>query len=87
MKTYLAANEYGDDRTRAKTETQGPALNEKPQYCWLNSDKMGGSDENCMAIKMAERSKERHGNPNSENNSGETAIATAQENGKLKQAK
>ena len=37
--------------------TQGPALNEKPQYCWLNSDKMDGSDENGMAIKMAARIK------------------------------
>ena len=32
-----------------KAETQGPALNEKPRYCWLNSDKMDGSDENGMA--------------------------------------
>ena len=35
--------------------TQGPALNEKPRYCWLNSDKMDGSDENGMVIKMAAR--------------------------------
>ena len=40
-----------------KTATQGPALNEKPRYCWLNSDKMDGSDENGMAIKMAARIK------------------------------
>ena len=39
-----------------KTATQGPALNEKPQYCWLNSDKMDGSDENSM-LKMAARIK------------------------------
>ena len=32
---------------------------------------------------MAERSEERHGNPSSEN-SGETAIATARENNKIK---
>ena len=38
--------EYGDDWTRAKTATQRPALNEKPRYCWLKSDKMDGSDEN-----------------------------------------
>ena len=30
------------------TATQGPALNEKLRYCWLNSDKMDGSDENGM---------------------------------------
>ena len=70
--------------------TQGPVLNEKLRYCWLSSDKMDGSDENGMArkkrleLKMAERSKERHGNPRSENNSGETAIATARENSKIK---
>ena len=34
-----------------KTATQGPALNEKPRYCWLNSDKMDGSDENGMVKK------------------------------------
>ena len=33
---------------------------------------------------MAERSEERHGNPSSENNSGETAIATARQNSKMK---
>ena len=53
----LAANEYGDDRTTAKTATQGPALNEKLRYCWLNSDKMDSSDENGMAIKIAARIK------------------------------
>ena len=37
--------------------TQGPALNEKPRYCWLNSDKMDGRSENVMAIKMAARIK------------------------------
>ena len=37
--------------------TQGPALNEKPRYCWLNSDKMDGSDKNIIAIKMAARLK------------------------------
>ena len=51
--------------------TQGPALNEKPRYCWQNSDKMDGSDENGMVkkwrleFKMAEGSEERHGNPSS----------------------
>ena len=46
-----------------KTVTQGPALNEKPRYCWLNSDKMDGSVENGMVKKwrleltMAERRK------------------------------
>ena len=51
---------------------------------------MDGSDENGMAIKwrlelkMAERREEQHGNPSSENNSGETAIATARENSKIK---
>ena len=70
--------------------TQSPALNEKPQYCWLNSDKVDGSDENGMAIKMAarikmaERREKRHGNPSSENNSGLIAIATARENSKIK---
>ena len=34
-----------------KTATQGPALNEKPRYCWLNSDKMDGSVENGMVKK------------------------------------
>ena len=34
-------------------------------------------------LKMAERSEERHGNPSSENNSSETAIATARENSKI----
>ena len=63
---------------------KGPALNEKSQYCWLNSDKMDGSDENGMAIKMVERSNEQHGNPSSENNSGEMAVATARENIKIK---
>ena len=54
-----------------KMATQGPALNEKPRYCWLNSDKMDGSDENCMVnkwrpeLKMAERSEKRHGIPSS----------------------
>ena len=54
-----------------KTATQGPALNEKPQYCWLNSDKMDGSVENGMVkkwrleIKMAERREERYDNPSS----------------------
>ena len=54
-----------------QTATQGPALNEKPRYFWLNSDKMDGSDENGMVkkwqleLKMAERSEERHGNPSS----------------------
>ena len=37
--------------------TQGQALNEKPRYCWLNSDKMDGSDENGMTIKMATKIK------------------------------
>ena len=51
---------------------------------------MDGSDENGMAIKMvariqmAEKSEERNGNPSSENNSGETAIATVRENSKIK---
>ena len=40
-----------------KTATQGPALNEKLQYCWQNSDKMNGSDENGMVKKMAARIK------------------------------
>ena len=35
-----------------KTATQGPALNEKPRYCWLNSDKMDGSVENGMAARI-----------------------------------
>ena len=54
-----------------KTATQGPALNEKPRYCWLNSDKMDGSVENGMVKKMAatikngERREERHDNPSS----------------------
>ena len=54
-----------------KTATQGPAMNEKPRYCWLNSDKMDGSVENGMVkkwrleLKMAERSEERHDNPSS----------------------
>ena len=54
-----------------KTATQGPALNEKLRYCWLNSDKMDGSDENGMVkkwrleLKMAETSEERHGIPRS----------------------
>ena len=49
----------------------GLASNEKPRYCWLNSDKMDGSDENGMVkkwrleFKMAERSEEQHGNPSS----------------------
>ena len=53
------------------TATRGPALNEKPRYCWLNSDKMDGSVENGMVkkwrleLKMAERSEERHDNPSS----------------------
>ena len=38
-------------------------------------------------IKMAERSEERHGNPSSKNNSGETAIATARENSKKNESK
>ena len=38
-----------------QTVTQGPAVNEKPRYCWLNSDKMDGSDENGMVKKMAAR--------------------------------
>ena len=37
--------------------TEGPALNEKPRYCWLSSDKMDGSNENGMAIKMMARIK------------------------------
>ena len=37
--------------------TQGPALNDKSRYCWLNSNKMDGSDENGIAIKMAARIK------------------------------
>ena len=47
-------------RPEQKTATQGPALNEKPRYCWLNSDKMDGSVENGMVkkwrleLKMAE---------------------------------
>ena len=54
-----------------KTATQGPASNEKPRYCWLNSDKMDGSDENGIVkkwrlkLKMAETSEERHCNPSS----------------------
>ena len=58
-------------RPEQKTATQGPALNEKPRYCWLNSDKMDGSIENGMVkkwrleLKMAERSEERHDNPSS----------------------
>ena len=40
-----------------KTATQGPALNEKPRYCWLKSDKMDGSVENSMVKKMAARIK------------------------------
>ena len=32
---------------------------------------------------MAERSKERHGNPNSKNYSSEMAIATARDNSKI----
>ena len=53
------------------TATQGPALNEKLRYCWLNSDKMDGSDDNGIVkiwrveLNMAERSEERHGNPSS----------------------
>ena len=35
-----------------KTATQGPALNEKQRYCWLNSDKMDSSDENGMAARI-----------------------------------
>ena len=34
-----------------KMATQGPALNEKPQYCSLNSDKMDGRDEKGMVKK------------------------------------
>ena len=47
--------------TEQKTATQGLALNEKPRYWWLNSDKMDGSDENGMVkkwrleLKMAEK--------------------------------
>ena len=41
----------------AKTAIQGPAMNEKPRYCWLNSDEINSSDENGMAIKMAARIK------------------------------
>ena len=66
--------------------TQG-ALNEKPQYCCLNSNKIDSSNENGMEIKMAdmaERSEERHGNPSSENNSGDTAMAATRENSKIK---
>ena len=37
-----------------------------------------------LELKMAERSEERHDNPSSENNSGETAIATAREDSKIK---
>ena len=37
--------------------TEGPALNENLQSCWLNSDKMDGSDENGMALKMVARIK------------------------------
>ena len=54
-----------------KTATQGPALNEKPRYSWLNSDKMDGSVENGMVKKWrlelntAERSEELHDNPSS----------------------
>ena len=54
-----------------KTATQGPALNEKPRYCWLNCDKLDGSVENGMVkkwrleLKMVERSEERHDNPSS----------------------
>ena len=44
---------------------------------------MDGSNENGMVIKMVERSEERHGNPSSENTSGETAMA-ARENSKIK---
>ena len=66
-----------------KWQLKSPALNEKLRYCWLNSNKVDGSDKNGMAIKMAERREKRHGNPSSENNSGETAIATARENSKI----
>ena len=54
-----------------KSAAQGPALNEKPRYYWLNSNKMDGSVENGMVKKwqleliMAERSEERHDNPRS----------------------
>ena len=40
-----------------KTATQGPALNEKPRYCWLNSNKMDGSDENGMVKKWRREAK------------------------------
>ena len=30
-------------------------MNEKVRYCWLNSDKMDGSNVNGMAIKMTAR--------------------------------
>ena len=77
-------------RPEQKTATQGPALNENPRYRWLNSDKMDGSIENGIVkkwrleLKMAERSEERYDKPSSLNNSGETAIATAPENSKIK---
>ena len=40
-----------------KMATQGPALNEKPRYCWLNSDKMDGSVENGMVKKWQREAK------------------------------
>ena len=58
-------------RPEQKTATQGQALNEKPRYCCLNSDKMDSSVENGMVkkrqleLKMAERSEEWHDNPSS----------------------
>ena len=61
-------------RPEQKTATQGPALNEKPQYCWLNGDKMDGSVENGMVKKMAARIK----------NGGETR-RTARQPKQLKQ--
>ena len=62
-----------------KTATQGPALNEKPRYCWLNSDKMDCGYENGMVkkwrleLKITERNEERHGIQRHYNNSSETA--------------
>ena len=35
-----------------KPTTQGPALNKKPRYCWLNTDKMDGSDEIGMVARI-----------------------------------
>ena len=70
--------------------TQSPALNEKPRYCWLNSNKMDGSNENGMAIRMAAgiknggEKRRMARQPKQQNNSGETAITMVRENSKIK---